>query len=92
MARNPPDELKATLVKEIVRLVRKEANRLIISAASSGLPHDNGAKHLKELAEYWEAGFKGLIPDGFDPYLKQYKKTQDPDYSKYLELKKKFET
>jgi hypothetical protein len=70
---------------------RKIAEQRRLDAGYSGSYDDGGARMLEEKVEAWEAGLNGTIPKCISNLHKEFSKTIDPEYQKYLELKKRFE-
>jgi hypothetical protein len=73
-------------VYSVMELVLKEAKNREMSAAYGGERGDGGARILRAQVEIFRAGLDGRIPDEW----KSYEKQLDPEYKRYLELKKKF--
>ena len=61
------------------------------NAAYSGDMGDGGAKMLEDQVDIYRAGMSGRIPPVWLEYHKEFTNVSDPEYQKYLELKKKFE-
>lgn len=71
---------------------RKEADEAELSAGYSGEMSDGGADRMRQQADAFEAGLKGIVPDFLKDILLQVQRENDSEYAKYLELKKKFES
>lgn len=65
-----------------------EQNRY--NAGYGGAHNDGGATQLEHQIEAWIAGFEDRVPDAFVKLSQAYHRDTDPEYVKYLELKKKF--
>jgi hypothetical protein len=81
---------KIDSVRDFMGFLLRKAERLESDAAHGGCEHDGGASHLRELVSVWVACVDGYFPEVFCKYQKEYHLANDPDYAKYLELKKRF--
>lgn len=61
------------------------------SSGFSGSWNDGGASRLEENIKTWHAGLEGKIPESLKDIVTDFEHSIDPEYQKYLELKKKFE-
>lgn len=70
----------------------KAAYRRKENAAYGGEHHDGGYQHSVDLVKAYIAGVDGSLPPFIDEkyFIEAKKVKEDPDYIKYLELKKKF--
>jgi len=68
-----------------------EAQIRYVNATYSGKSHDGGKNELLKQIECFQAGLNRKTPECWNAFTKQYNKENDPEYKKYLELKKKFE-
>lgn len=73
-------------IYSLMEIVMKEATNREMSAAYGGERGDRGASILRGEVEMYKAGMEGRVPDSW----KKYEKQLDPEYKRYLELKKKF--
>lgn len=63
------------------------------NAGMSGSHHDGGASTIEGMITTWLDGAQGQLPSVY-PLVdmhKQWVRESDPEYQKYLELKKRFE-
>lgn len=72
--------------------LRRKANTLQENAGYSGDNTDGGARILIQQVEIYEAAMSKTIPDCWRKDYDAFVKQTDPEYAKYLELKKKFES
>jgi hypothetical protein len=71
--------------------LRSEAYNARENAGWSGSYGDGGASSIESSIEMYEKGFRKEIPEGWKEYLEDFEKSKDPEYSKYIQLKNKFE-
>jgi hypothetical protein len=76
-----------SFTSRIIDIILKDAENIRITAGFYGSFDDGGASVLESQVKFYEYGARGIIP----PEWKKYENKLDPEYSKYLELKKKFE-
>lgn len=74
-------------IKKLTEIILEEANRKESNAAFNGGMNDGGAGRLREQVQFFIHGYNLSIP----PEWKKFKDQLDPEYQKYLQLKKKFE-
>jgi hypothetical protein len=78
-----------------IAYVRRIAEDKRQSAGYNGEWSDGGAGELEKMASCFEAGLIGAVPaclkKYYDEFEIQWAKDNDPEYKKYLELKKKFD-
>lgn len=68
------------------------ANRKGVDAGFSGSMSDGGQRQLEREVELFIYGLMGQTPkNAWGDLIKKYARDNDPEYDKYLELKKKFE-
>lgn len=72
--------------------LRRKANTLREDAGYNGEQTDGGASALIQQVEIYEAAMSKTIPDCWRKDYADFVKQIDPEYTKYLELKKKFES
>lgn len=72
--------------KEMIDAVVTEAAIKEMNAAYSGLSHDGGSGNLIVQLIAWLHGIQGTVPSS----LHRYDRDTDPEYQRYLELKRKF--
>lgn len=75
-------------IHQLLKIILAEADRLEESAAASGGWGSGGTDRLREQVKYYKYGMNCSIPSEWKSYQVQL----DPEYQKYLELKKKFES
>lgn len=77
-----------------IELYIKEYEERKMSAGYGGEHHDGGHRHAMLILNAFYAGIdyneKGIFPDFLSNYIQEAENMEDPDYKKYLELKKKF--
>jgi hypothetical protein len=61
------------------------------AAGFNGAMHDGGAREIEAQIRIYEAGQKGVMPEAWVEFQREFDRATDPEYTKYLELKKKFE-
>jgi hypothetical protein len=59
-------------------------------AGFSGAMNDGGQRALENEIFAYKCGQEGTIPLNWMEYIRDFKRLNDPEYTKYLELKKKF--
>jgi hypothetical protein len=69
----------------------KKAQIKRLNAGYSGDGGDGGAREIENSIKIYKAGMEGTLPDVWIGYWKEFQMENDPEYAKYLELKKKFE-
>lgn len=79
------------IVAKAISKLREEADDVERNAAYGGAMHDGGASRMRAEVIAYEAGLKRTIPPFLEPFVKQIEREEDPEYSKFLELKRKFE-
>ena len=81
----------ATNNHDFVFFVRQKAEEKRKTAGYNGSWDDGGAGNLENIADAFECGLSGMIPNCLKSLHKEFLRTQDPEYQKYLDLKRKFE-
>jgi hypothetical protein len=79
------------VVLKALVLYRIEADGVEKSAAYNGSMSDGGASTMRCMAIAYEAGLRREVPYFLEPFIKKVNRETDPEYAKFLELKKKFE-
>lgn len=79
-----------TVAKALTKF-RKSADDVEKGAAYDGAMHDGGASRMRSEAIAYEAGLKRIVPPFLEPFVKEVNREEDPEYVKFLELKKRFE-
>jgi hypothetical protein len=77
-------------ISKIIQLVLAEANSRRLDAGYGGRMDDGGASALETQVAYFNYGRTDTLPPEWIKFEKQAIAEADPDYKKYLELKKKF--
>ena len=83
--------INVELVNYIEKRVNDLADDLEMNAAYSGSMSDGGASRKRENLEFWLSGVRQDVPKQYAQLVKEFESKKDPEYQKYLELKKKFE-
>ncbi len=78
-------------ISDLIRRVIQRGENVANDAAYGGHHHDGGGGRIKSEAEFYLMGMNGEVPKEWEKDWKQLQKESDPDYEKYLSLKKKFE-
>lgn len=79
------------LVNYIEKRVNDLADDLEMNAAYSGSMSDSGASRKRENLAFWLSGVRQDVPKQYAQLANEFESKKDPEYQKYLELKKKFE-
>lgn len=83
------------LDKELVNYIEKRVNDIAddleMNAAYGGHMGDGGASRKRENLEFWLSGVRQDVPKHYAEIVSEFERKKDPEYQKYLELKKKFE-
>lgn len=79
------------LINYIEKRVNDLADNLERNAAYSGSMSDGGASRKRENLEFWLSGVRQDVPKQYAQLANEFESKKDPEYQKYLELKKKFE-
>lgn len=81
-----PEHLK------FVEYALKQAQQKRDDAGFGGAMHDGGASDIEHALTSWIDGLQGRTPSCYPLFElhKQFTVEADPDYAKYLELKKRF--
>lgn len=83
------------LDKELVNYIEKRVNDIAddleMNAAYSGSMSNRGASRKRENLEFWLSGVRQDVPKQYAQLANEFERKKDPEYQKYLELKKKFE-
>lgn len=74
------------MIEQLIAVILKAAAQAREDAGYGGRHDDGGASRLEDQVKFYNYGRAGAIPAEWKPYAKHL----DPDYQKYLELKKKF--
>lgn len=74
-------------VKKLTEIILKATARKEDDAGYEGGMNDGGASRLREQVKFFMYGFNLVVP----PEWREFQVQLDPEYQKYLELKKKFE-
>ena len=86
-----PGEVSLELVNYIGERIRADAAKAREDAGMGGYHHDGGAGQMHaDLSLYFE-GFNRTLPKKWEQYEKDFRFSKDPEYPKFLELRKKFE-
>lgn len=83
--------INVELVNYIEKRVNDLADDLEMNAAYSGSMSDSGASRKRENLEFWLSGVRQDVPKQYAQLANEFERKKDPEYQKYLELKKKFE-
>ena len=83
--------INVELVNYIEKRVNDLADDLEMNAAYSGSMSDGGASRKRENLEFWLSGIRQDVPKQYAQLADEFERKKDPEYQKYLELKKKFE-
>ena len=75
---------------DFIAYVNRVAHNVREDAGYAGSWSDNGASRLESDVKTWHAGLEGKIPESLKGYWVEFERSLDPEYSKFLELKKKF--
>jgi len=86
-----PGEVSLELINYIGERIKSEAHAAAESAAYNGSFGDNGAGALTHTLRIYYLGFRRELPEEWKKYEQDYLHSKDPDYRRYLELKRKFE-
>lgn len=79
------------IIAKAISKFHEAADKIEKDCAYSGTMHDGGASRMRSEVIAYEAGLRRIIPSFLEPFVKQIEKEEDPEYSKFLELKRKFE-
>lgn len=79
------------IIPEIFSFILKIADDKELSAGLSGSYSDGGARLLRDEVEFYKMGRDGIVPPQWKIHISNFQREKDPDYTKYLELKRKFE-
>ena len=74
------------MIDKLIEIVLTAAADARESAGYGGRMDDGGASRLEDQVKFYNYGRNGIVP----PEWETYKKELDPEYQRYLELKKKF--
>ena len=80
-----------TTIDRALALYNMAADRAAEDAGWSGALNDGGCKEMKARINSYICGREGKIPDWLEPYIKEAKSQEDPEYLEYQRLKAKFE-
>lgn len=61
------------------------------AAGLQGSTSDGGASSIEMCVTAYSNGWRRMIPQWLEEYVKQVENEADPDYEKYLELREKFQ-
>ena len=75
------------LVLRALTLVREDARRRRDDAGWD----DGDGERLEEQLRFFQYGRVGAFPPEWSAYMEQATRESDPDYARYLELRRKFE-
>jgi len=74
-------------MEQLIKIVKSAADNAEKNAAYGGQMNDGEASKIRTQAYFYEYGMELIMPKEWE----EYEKEMDPEYNKYLELKKKFE-
>lgn len=75
----------------LLMYVLQQAQTARTDAGYGGSHHDGGAGDLERQVEVFVAALLGETPESWEKFAKALRRNNDPDYQKYLELKRRFE-
>lgn len=78
-------------LKDLYKYINNVADNKELDAGMGGRHDDGGARILRQQISFYQMGRNGTIPSDWERYANELKNEKDPEYAKYLELKKKFE-
>jgi len=78
-------------ISDFLQVQKLKADTLAYAAGIDGQYHDGGASEIRRECTMYEAGMNRTVPKIWELLVKQMADLNDPEYQKYLELKKKFE-
>lgn len=82
---------KRELYAKIAVRARNEAKNMRENAGHADRMDDGGAGSLEDLVTGWEYGLAGEVPHKLQKYEELIKTEDDPDWTEYQRLKKKFD-
>lgn len=89
---------KSDLITTILNLILEDAKEKRKNAGMAGSWNDNGASDFERQVKIYRHGMSHTIPEDWEKYetqarkiLKKKSNESDPEYQRYLALKKKFE-
>lgn len=77
-------------IDKIIVLVHRAAQDARVDAGMTGRWDDGGAGSLEMQIEFFNYGRHGITPPSWSKFAQQAAAEADPDYAKYIELRKKF--
>lgn len=77
------------MVTELVKQKMKEAEKKRLSAAYGGSWGDGGCSRTLDALRLFAYGWNHEVPPEWESIIKQKENERDPEYEKFLELKKK---
>jgi thiamine kinase-like enzyme len=78
------------LLSKVLAIVKEDIENRRTIAAYNGERSDGGAGHIQRELDVFLAVVNGHFPPTWKSYIEKAKQEGDPEYEKYLELKKKF--
>ncbi len=81
-------------INAIIDVVTDSAAESELNAACDGAPNDGGSSRIQAALSYWLDGINFVKTGNSEVYgniIKEFSNKEDKDYTKYLELKAKFE-
>jgi len=85
------NNLDEKVLKRAKERWQEKAKEAEYNAGMEGRYDDGGCTHMLQLLSAFEHGLRGEVPSFLSSTYKQVENEMDPEYEKYLELKKKFE-
>jgi len=79
------------VAESFLNFLLHKARRLRDDAGHSGAHDDGGAGALEREIAAYRAGMAKDVPSFWNTDLEQFLREKDPDYVKYLELRRRFE-
>lgn len=78
-------------IELLLQALEEDAKSREVDAGYSGSWGDNGAGALRDKIAIYRHGMAKTIPPEWTRLAREIIKQEDPEYKKFLELKKKFE-
>lgn len=78
-------------IDKFLSFLERKHHKLQVDAGLNGDTYSPAAYRLRTELDAYQAARSGVLPESWKKDYSDFIKQQDPEYEKYLELKKKFE-
>jgi len=77
-------------IDQAVELYLAAADKAEDNAAHAGSHNDGGASRMRDLVAAYNCGRYGNVPEWLKPHVVEAARREDPEYTEFVRLQKKF--